>query len=157
MLSLLSTLPLGLDDEDREEGGDAARTGEAPPAPAAPGTATTPAAAAETVRDAGMRGAFQDPAWAEVLALLDPDEPGLAELARALAGQGVRVPSVGLELNTDGWQAEMAWPSARAGVIRAGDGSTAERDAAAAQGWKLRDASDWTAAELVDRIGEGDM
>jgi hypothetical protein len=100
-----------------------------------------------------------DQNWADAFNLLDPDEPGLADLAHGvhdeLAGEPRPVPDIGFELNDDGWQAEMAWPHCRAGVVRVGDGSATERAAIADEGWDIRNAQDWTAEELADRIRKG--
>src|SRR5262249_14584753 len=117
--------------------------------------------------------AADDPAWREALHLLDPDEPGLADLAHALADRCVAAPDVGSELGEAGWQAELAWPSARVGVVLApplgtGHGDTvttpadraglidpefADRDAAyAAAGWDVRTAAGWNADELAAAV-----
>ncbi|PJJ04986.1 hypothetical protein BX264_5419 [Streptomyces sp. 2333.5] len=48
------------------------------------------------------------PRWDRVIALLDPEEPGLAALAHALASAAVPVPRDGYELDGHGWQAELA-------------------------------------------------
>ncbi|MFD0776776.1 hypothetical protein ACFQZ2_22820, partial [Streptomonospora algeriensis] len=103
-----------------------------------------------------------DPAWEEVIALLDPDEPGLESLARALQAHGVPAPEAGYELGSALWPAEIAWPQARIAVVlngagggAVGDGGAekAKRDAAYAQaGWDARDAQHWDAAELAARL-----
>ncbi|WP_054812006.1 DEAD/DEAH box helicase [Nocardia arizonensis] len=92
--------------------------------------------------------------WREQLDLIDPDEPGLAELAHELAARGVPVPTVGYELGDQAWQAELAWPAGEVGVVLSSD---PEADACAAAfkeaGWEVRTAADWTAAELAERMG----
>ncbi|MFE3797530.1 DEAD/DEAH box helicase [Nocardia tengchongensis] len=95
------------------------------------------------------------PEWVEALDLLDPDEPALAELAHELAVLAVSAPEVGYELGDHAWQAELAWPTAKAAVVLAGDDDEAhKRDAAYAEkGWQARPASAWTATELAERIG----
>ncbi|WP_328601243.1 DEAD/DEAH box helicase [Actinomadura physcomitrii] len=102
---------------------------------------------------AGESGA----AWTEVFDLLDPDEPGLATLARALEERGVPVPEVGYELGENGWQAEMAWPHAKVAVVLAGnDQEATDRYRAYAQaGWEIRTARLWTADELAARTMNG--
>jgi replicative superfamily II helicase len=135
MLSVLSSQPLVFDDEDDPDH-------------------TIPPAA-----DVSTPGVVHDQNWADAFNLLDPDEPGLADLAHGvhdeLAGEPRPVPDIGFELNDDGWQAEMAWPHCRAGVVRVGDGSATERAAIADEGWDIRNAQDWTAEELADRIRKG--
>ncbi|GAB0102556.1 DEAD/DEAH box helicase [Nocardia sp. JMUB6875] len=95
------------------------------------------------------------PQWLEVLDLLDPDEPGLAELAHELAVLGVTAPEVGYELGEHAWQAELGWPAAKVAVVLAGDDDEArKRDAAYAdESWQARPAAAWTANELAARIG----
>ncbi len=104
-----------------------------------------------------------DAAWDEALDLLDPDEPGLAELARSLARRGVPAPEVGHELGGGGWQAELAWPSARIAVVLtdvrvAGrlheDEKRKRDDAYAGAGWEARDARHWDAAEIARKLRE---
>jgi replicative superfamily II helicase len=102
----------------------------------------------------------RDPAWDRVIEYLDPEEPSLADLARTLADAGVPAPQDGYELNQHGWQAELAWPGARIGVVlapRAGgpepDHEAADRDAAfTAAGWEVRPAAEWDPAQLVARL-----
>ncbi|MET9244941.1 DEAD/DEAH box helicase [Nonomuraea sp. NPDC003709] len=96
--------------------------------------------------------------WEEVLDLLEPDEPGLAELAHALADQRTRPPEIGYELGVQAWQAELAWPAVKAAVVLAGDDDEArKRDAAYAEaGWDVRPATGWTPEELAERIGESE-
>ncbi|WP_329414613.1 DEAD/DEAH box helicase [Nocardia vinacea] len=93
--------------------------------------------------------------WQQPLDLLDPDEPGLAELAHELAALGVPAPEVGYELGDNAWQAELAWPAAKVAVVLvANDDEAHKRDAAYTEvGWESRPAPAWTAAELAERIG----
>ncbi|CAO5165699.1 DEAD/DEAH box helicase domain-containing protein [Frankia sp. AiPs1] len=109
--------------------------------------------------------------WREVLAYLLPDEPGLADLVRDLVawdGQHGRdpasrltLPTPGFELGDAAWQAELAWPAARVGIVLASTGAddqeAADRDAAyRAAGWDVRPPGAWTPVELADRIGSAD-
>lgn len=92
--------------------------------------------------------------WRDIVDLLDPDEPGLAELALELAKLGVAAPIVGFELDEHGWQAELAWETAKVAVVLAGGDELYERDRAfAAAGWDARPVTGWTAGELTERIG----
>ncbi|MFC4529331.1 DEAD/DEAH box helicase [Sphaerisporangium dianthi] len=98
-----------------------------------------------------------DPRWEQIYDVLDPEEAGLAEFARALAELGVPAPGeggVGFELGEQAWQAEMAWPSAKVAIVLAGDDDEArKRDAAyAAAGWTAHDVGGWTAEGLAERI-----
>ncbi|MEU7746720.1 DEAD/DEAH box helicase [Nonomuraea sp. NPDC049158] len=99
---------------------------------------------ADAVRDVSTR-------WEEVLDLLDPDEPGLAEFAHALAAAGTVAPQVGFELGEQLWQAELAWPLAKVAVVLAGEDDEAHRrDAAYAEaGWDARTVAGWTPDELM--------
>jgi len=134
LLTMLSLAPLDPDLVDD--------TMPPPPRPAPqsePGVTKPSAAAAE---------------WRKTLDEIDPDEPGLADLAHDLAVLSVPVPIVGHELSEHAWQAEMAWPAAKVAVVLAGDPESAERDKAYAQaGWQVRTATAWTAGELADLIG----
>jgi hypothetical protein len=105
----------------------------------------------------------RDTAWSEALDLLDPDEPGLAALAEALADRGsVPAPQVGYELDAHGgWMAELAWPTARVGVVLAPcpqegqdtDPEAEDRDRAfRAAGWDVRPATDWGADGIADAL-----
>ncbi|WP_433472783.1 DEAD/DEAH box helicase [Spirillospora sp. CA-142024] len=98
-----------------------------------------------------------DPAWAEALDLLDPDERGLAELARGLMARGAPAPEVGYELGEQAWQAELAWPDAKVAVVLAGndDESTGRYRAYARAGWETRTATWWNVDELAERIKAG--
>ncbi|MFI2380441.1 hypothetical protein ACH5AO_36195 [Streptomyces sp. NPDC018964] len=106
---------------------------------------------------------LRDTAWDKVIEYLDPDERGLLALAETLAARGVPVPRDGYELDANtGWQAELAWPDARVGVVRTPnppegedfDPEAADRDRDfAAAGWEVRTAADWTADALADRLG----
>lgn len=145
LLDSLSRLPL----DDGDGDGGAAVSAESPEsahaeARAETGTLTKPPAAAE-------------PAWAEALDLLDPDEPGLAVLAHALVEYGVPAPEVGYELGTKAWQAELAWPAVKVGVVLAGDDQEArDRDEAyKAAGWDVREAPRWPPGDLATRITRG--
>ncbi|MBD0417913.1 DEAD/DEAH box helicase [Streptomyces sp. TRM S81-3] len=103
----------------------------------------------------------RDGAWDQVLEYLDPEEPGLAGLARTLADAGVPAPRDGFELDDNGWQAELAWPDARVGVVLAPRGTDEEPDfeardrdrAFALAQWDVRPAVGWTAEELAGRLG----
>lgn len=108
-----------------------------------------PAAVAPTVSAAPA-----DEAWAAVFDLLDPDEPGLASLARSLAERGVPAPQAGYELGDGAWQAELAWPDEKLAVVLAGsDEEATDRNAAYEQeGWHVRDARTWSAGELAEQI-----
>ncbi|GAA4957400.1 DEAD/DEAH box helicase [Yinghuangia aomiensis] len=113
--------------------------------------------AAEPASDEfGGREPQRDPGWDEVLEYLEAD-PGLPELAEALAASGVPAPHAGYELGGAAWPAELAWPDARIAVVLAARPSTdgtpdhdvEERDRAyAAAGWTTRTAQEWTAAEI---------
>ncbi|WP_328506487.1 DEAD/DEAH box helicase [Streptomyces sp. NBC_00391] len=103
----------------------------------------------------------RDPRWDQVIEYLDPDEPGLSELARKLAEHRVPPPSDGYELDDHGWMAELAWPHARVGVVLAHrpaagedtDPEAADRDRAfTAAGWEVRPATSWTAEEITSRL-----
>lgn len=111
----------------------------------------------------GRPRAARDAAWEDVLPLLDEEEPGLLDLARRLAEMGVPAAEAGYELNDSGWQAELAWPAAKAAVVLAAgehdgtDYEAADRDAAfAAAGWDARTALQWDPADLARRIAGTD-
>ncbi|WP_024802604.1 DEAD/DEAH box helicase [Nocardia sp. BMG51109] len=92
--------------------------------------------------------------WQRKLDEIDPDEPGLADLAHDLAALAVPAPIVGYELGDHAWQAELAWPAAKAAVVLADDPEAAKRDKAYTEaGWQVRTAAGWTASELADLIG----
>ncbi|MEV1007591.1 DEAD/DEAH box helicase [Streptomyces sp. NPDC049881] len=104
--------------------------------------------------------AGRDPAWEDVLAYL-VDEPGLAELAEALAAAGAPAPEAGFELGEAAWPAELAWPPHRVAVVlahRPGAGGTPDRDAEnrdrayEAAGWRVRPAVGWDAGELLETL-----
>ncbi|MFJ9647473.1 DEAD/DEAH box helicase [Streptomyces sp. NPDC101206] len=139
--------------------------------PALPTAAPTAAVEVGAVRDEGAAAGEPTPAavgrdarWDEVMEYLDEDEPGLAGLARAVADAGVPAPEDGYELDEAGWQAELAWPTVRIGVVlapRTGgletgaepDYEAADRDKAfAAAGWDVRPATAWDPAELIARL-----
>jgi hypothetical protein len=110
----------------------------------------------------GGEGPRRDPGWDRVIEYLDPEEPGLADLAHALAAAGVPAPQDGYELDGHGWQAELAWPDARIGVVLAprADGDepdyeAQDRDKAfAAAGWTVRTATAWDQAAVIARLLE---
>jgi hypothetical protein len=130
-----------------------------PPVAVTTGLPAVPARTAEET-PSGFR-AKRDGAWDAVLEYVDPDEAGLAELAHALAELGVPAPEDGFELDEHGWQAELAWPHARLGVVLAPQGTTEEPDieaqdrdrAFAAAQWDVRPAGGWTAEEIAGRLG----
>ncbi|WP_436975821.1 DEAD/DEAH box helicase [Nonomuraea angiospora] len=92
--------------------------------------------------------------WEEVLDLLDPEEPGLADFVHELAALGVPAPQVGFELGEQLWQAELAWPAAKVAIVLAGDDDeTRRRDAAFAEaGWDARTVAGWTPEDLMGGI-----
>ncbi|MEU9914754.1 DEAD/DEAH box helicase [Streptomyces sp. NPDC051001] len=104
----------------------------------------------------------QDPEWDRVIEYLDPEEPGLADLAHALATAAVPAPQDGYELDGHGWQAELAWRDARIGVVLAPrpdgdepDYEAQDRDEAfSAAGWTVRTAAEWDRAALIARLTE---
>ncbi|WP_405767385.1 DEAD/DEAH box helicase [Streptomyces sp. NBC_01538] len=125
-------------------------------------TAGLPAVPARTTEEAPSETRPErDGAWDAVLEYVDPDEAGLAELAHALADLGVPAPEDGFELDEHGWQAELAWPDARLGVVLAPQGTpeepdheTQDRDRAfAAAQWDVRPAGEWRAEEIAGRLG----
>jgi hypothetical protein len=140
----------------------------APPAPAAGSgeDASAKRAAPEGPADAASD---RDPGWDRVIEYLDPEETGLAELAHALADAGVPAPQDGYELDEHGWQAELAWPNARIGVVLAPrtdsddpedepDHEAEDRDSAfAATGWDVRTAVTWDRAALIARLTDQDQ
>ena len=117
--------------------------------PAAPKPDEEPAAAANP-----------DPAWAEAIDLLDSQEPGLRTLAQRLRDKGAVAPEVGYELGAEGWIAELGWPQQQIGVVLSphhghlpNEDATDRNAAFAAAGWTVGTAEDWTATDLVQRIG----
>jgi hypothetical protein len=121
-----------------------------------------PAVPARTTEEAPSESRpKRDGAWDAVLEYVDPDEAGLAELAHALAELGVPAPEDGFELDEHGWQAELAWPHARLGVVLAPQGTPEDPDieaqdrdrAFAAAHWDVRPAGEWTAEEIAARLG----
>ncbi|WP_260868351.1 hypothetical protein [Streptomyces sp. SLBN-134] len=131
-----------------------------PAVPAVPADETT-AREPEAAEQPGGTDHGRDPGWDRVIELLDPEEPGLAALAHALAAAAVPVPRDGYELDGHGWQADLAWPDALIGVVRAprpaGDEPDYEAEDQArafmAAGWTVRTAADWDSAELIARLG----
>ncbi|MEU2346095.1 DEAD/DEAH box helicase [Streptomyces sp. NPDC013082] len=107
-------------------------------------------------------GPGRDPGWDRVIEHLDPEESGLADLAHALAGAAVPAPQDGYELDGHGWQAELAWPDARIGVVLAPrtdgdepDYEAQDRDRAfTAAGWTVRTAAEWDRAAMIARLTE---
>ncbi|HEU5026824.1 MAG TPA: DEAD/DEAH box helicase [Spirillospora sp.] len=146
--SALSLLPLDADDLPPGTVHDAEPGPTRPDPPQA--TAPPPPADSEPSPDEGA----PDPAWAEALDLLDPDEPRLADLARCLIAHGVPAPEVGYELGEQAWQAELAWPDAKVAVVLAGndDEATGRYQAYAKAGWETRSAAWWDCDELAERI-----
>lgn len=126
------------------------------PVPATPHAVAGPAAAATVPTPV----CEPDAHWNQVLEYLDPDEAGLSELARLLAEAGTPAPRDGYELDSNGWQAELAWPERRIGIVlapRTADGAqdyeAQDRDKAfRAAGWEVRPAVQWTAQELAERL-----
>lgn len=125
-------------------------------------TTGLPAVPARTTEDTpSVFRPKRDGAWDAVLEYVDPDEAGLAELAHALAELGVPAPEDGYELDEHGWQAELAWPNARLGVVLAPQGTAEEPDieaqdrdrAFAAALWDVRPAAGWSAEEIAARLG----
>ncbi|MFE9975751.1 DEAD/DEAH box helicase [Streptomyces hirsutus] len=140
----------------------ATATVEGTPAPAGTAAPSPRAPAAAEVSATGVAVPVRDAAWEQVIAYLDPDEPGLFTLAEGLASRGVPVPEDGYELDENGWLAELAWPAARVGVVLAprppegedGDPEAVDRDHAfAAAGWEVRPAAGWTADDIANRLG----
>ncbi|MET9779522.1 DEAD/DEAH box helicase [Nocardiopsis alba] len=96
-----------------------------------------------------------DPAWVQVIELMDPDEPGLEALAGELQRRGAPAPEVGYELGTGLWPAELAWPDHKVAVVLSAElignaedkarGETAYIEA----GWQVREADQWEVSELV--------
>jgi hypothetical protein len=113
---------------------------------------------AEPVADVAPASLTVDVHWRSALDLLDPEEPGLASLARGLADRGVPAPAVGFELGGEGWQAELAWPQQQIAVFVDLDAHGAEeeqrrRDAAYQRaGWETRLVRDWSVDDLAERI-----
>ncbi|MFJ9843661.1 DEAD/DEAH box helicase [Kitasatospora sp. NPDC101155] len=133
--------------------------GPSPAAPAPVAPQVGPELAPRTAVPAATAG--PDAEWIRVLEYLDSDEAGLAELAHLLAEAGVPAPKDGYELDSNGWQAELAWPERRIGVVLAPRGPGGEQDYEAqdrdkafrAAGWDVRPAVGWDAqalAELLD-------
>ncbi|MFE1050576.1 DEAD/DEAH box helicase [Streptomyces olivaceus] len=134
------------------------------PVPAVPavgsGETVAPKPSADEARGGDTPG--RDPGWDRVIEYLDPEEPGLTELAHALADAAVPSPQDGYELNGHGWQAELAWPAARIGVVLGprADGNepdyeAQDRDKAfSAAGWTVRTAAEWDRAAMIARLTE---
>lgn len=130
-----------------------------PAVPAVIGDETT-AREPEVAEQPGGTGPGRDPRWDQVIELLDPEEPELTALAHALASAAVPVPRDGYELDGQGWQAELAWPDVRIGVVRAPRATGDEPDyeaedqkhAFAAAGWTVRTADEWDSTELIARL-----
>jgi len=95
--------------------------------------------------------------WAEIFEYLNIEEPGLLNLAQELAARGIPAPELGYELGEGAWQAELAWPTDKIGIVLAAHGEddpeAEKRDAAYAHaGWRARPAADWSADSLVELI-----
>ncbi|MEU6367481.1 DEAD/DEAH box helicase [Streptomyces sp. NPDC046931] len=133
----------------------------APSVPAVGGGEAAPARPTAG-RSADDAGPGRDPGWDRVIEYLDPEEPGLAELAGALADAAVPAPRDGYELDGHGWQAELAWPDVRIGVVLAPRTDTDEPDyeaqdrdrAFAAAGWTVRSAAEWDPVAMTARLTE---
>ncbi|TDD64342.1 DEAD/DEAH box helicase [Actinomadura darangshiensis] len=160
LLSTLSLLPPDIDDPPPGSVHETPPEPE-PPAPgphqagphqAGPHQVPPPPASTEPFADPGT--AAPDPAWAEALDLLDPDEPRLTDLARGLMARGVPAPEVGYELGEQAWQAELAWPAAKVAIVLAGndDEATGRYHAYAQADWETRSAAWWDVDELAERI-----
>jgi len=92
------------------------------------------------------------PDWRAALDLIDPDEPMITQLARALAELGAPVPDIGYELGPDAWQAEVIWPARQIAILanQNDPDERRQRDAAFANaGWHARVPQDWTVDELA--------
>jgi len=149
LLTALSLVPL--DEELRDE--------TAPPRPAPAPAVPEPQPAADREETAP---AELSPQWERILDYLTPDEPGLAQFVRELAGElakrdkpAPREEQVGFELPDGMWQAEIAWPEDKVAIVLDGDDEeTRRRNAAYAEaGWDARPVSKWTPQELAERIG----
>ncbi|MEU6034691.1 DEAD/DEAH box helicase [Actinomadura sp. NPDC047616] len=157
--SVLSRFPLDLEEEDGDGDGRATDAGPGDGgqagsrAPVTDPDATTSDPTPVLGRTVPAETAA-DGEWAEALDLLDPDETGLAELARELMARGVPAPEVGYELGEQAWQAELAWPHAKVAVVLSGnDQEATDRYRAYAQaGWETRTALRWDTDELAARI-----
>ncbi|MFV2211353.1 DEAD/DEAH box helicase [Actinomadura sp. LOL_016] len=156
LVSALSLLPLDedlRDDDPREETAPPRTLEPAATVPDAP----TSAAAAETSAAPEPVADESSESWLDILDLLDPDDAALAAFVRDLAAAGVPAPSdehVGYELGDGAWQAELAWPDAKVGIVLAGDDDEARRrdDAYRTAGWDVRTVTGWTREELAERI-----
>ncbi|PSK99013.1 uncharacterized protein DUF1998 [Murinocardiopsis flavida] len=151
-------------ERDAADGAAAPEDGPSAPRRADSGTpAGIRAAQTPEAQHAGTPEPIGDPGWAEVLELIEPEEAGLAELARSLFRRGAPAPEVGYELARDGFQAELAWPEVQIAVvledIRVVGAMHAEEkrkrdDAYARAGWEARGAQAWEAAEIARRLAE---
>jgi ATP-dependent helicase YprA (DUF1998 family) len=85
---------------------------------------------------------LKDPAWTEILVLLDEDAPdsALTALAHRLAEVGKAAPVYGYELGSGRWQVDFAWPGEQLGIVLDDDGSEALRrdNVYDAEGWTVR-------------------
>jgi replicative superfamily II helicase len=157
LLTALSCLPLDADDDGPSGGVLLSAWAAGLPVTsrdgsAGPGSSARPQDQSDPVPPVGP-----DVAWAEAFDLLDPDVPGLAELAHGVAALGAPPPQVGYELGEQAWLAELAWPHERVAVVLPGDDfEAANRDAAYAEaGWRVFDVAGWTPGELAGRIRGG--
>jgi hypothetical protein len=101
-------------------------------------------------------GVTVDTQWAEVYDVLIPE---VEVIAHAIADLGVPAPApdeVGRELDTQAWQAELAWPGPRLAVIAPGPEAGDCIAAYVAAGWDARLPGDWPQEELARRIRGGD-
>ncbi|MGW2293129.1 DEAD/DEAH box helicase [Streptomyces violaceorubidus] len=134
------------------------------PVPAVPAVGSGETVAPRTSVDEARGGDTpgRDPGWDRVIEYLDPEEPGLTELAHALADAAVPSPQDGYELDGHGWQAELAWPVARIGVVLGSrpdgdepDHEAQDRDEAfSAAGWTVRTAAEWDRAAMIALLTE---
>lgn len=90
----------------------------------------------------------RDPAWTEIIDILEEDEPdtALTRVAHLLVTHGKQAPVFGHELGAARYQIDFAWPSVQLGVLgKLGEGSDAQRRDQAYQdaGWHVRTAEDW--------------
>ncbi|WP_127553976.1 DEAD/DEAH box helicase [Actinoplanes sp. OR16] len=97
-----------------------------------------------------------DPEWEDTLRFVDPEEPELDGLMRALLKRNLPVPVAGYELGEQGWLAEFAWPSQRLAIVLSGaddDPEIEDRNKAYdAAGWHARTAREWSAKDLAALI-----
>lgn len=106
------------------------------------------AACTEVAADATQQptGEPKDPAWTEILVLLDEDAPNsaLTALAHRLAEVGKEAPVYGYELGAGRWQADFAWPEQRLAIVLDDEGREALRRN------EIYDAEGWTVHIVAD-------